>query len=133
MLLENQSREFLGCHRSPHLKTVPQFVQKQARKLNTVCRLSWERRNKLQQVSYAVVALSSRDGDRGDCWGLISRTAYLHDLFHMHFPVVLRLPASFVLDNVHDCFQVLDAHRAHVFPKPSRFVLYGCQYIDFVI
>jgi len=117
------------CHRSPHLKTVPQFVQKQARKLNTVCGLSWERRNKLQQVSYAV-ALLSRDSDQDDCWGLISRIAYLHDLFHMHFSVILRLPASFVLDDVHDCFQVLDAQRAHVVPKPSRFSLYGCQYIS---
>jgi hypothetical protein len=111
MLLENQSREFLGYCGSSHLKTVPQFVQKQARKLNAVCRLGWERRNKLQQSVTSSLFCHVTLG-KVISWGPISRIAYLHDLFHMHFPVILRLPASFVLYNVHDGFQVLDAQRA---------------------
>jgi hypothetical protein len=128
MLLENQSREFPGYHRAPHLKTVPQFVQKQARKLNTVRRLSRERRNKLQQS--VPPSLYCHVTAPRVILGLISPIAYLHDLFHMHFSVVLRLPFSFVLNNVHDGFQVFDAQRAHVVPKPGRFFLYGCQYIS---
>ena len=58
---------------------------------------------------------------------------YDNDLFHVHFPVVLRLPTSFVLYNVLDGGQVLDAQRAHVFPKPGRFLLHGTSVYRSVI